>query len=167
MKLRAQFEASAPAAPIAIESSDLTADLKAVLGALNVCSKESFVRMYDHEVLGTSVLKQFQGVDQDGPGDAGVVRPVRGSKKGLAISCGICPKYSDLDTYAMMAASIDEAVRNLIAVGAKMGTIAGLDNFCWPDPVESEKTPTAPTSSRNWSAVVKPSTTPVSLTISP
>ena len=123
------------------ESTDLTADLKAVLGALNVCSKESFVRMYDGEVLGTSVLKQFQGKEQDGPGDAGVVRPVRGSKKGVAVSCGICPKYSDIDTYAMMACSIDEAVRNLVAVGAKLGTIAGLDNFCWPDPVQSEKTP--------------------------
>ncbi len=123
------------------ESADLTADLKAVLSALNVCSKESFVRMYDGEVLGTSVLKQFQGKEQDGPGDAGVVRPVRGSKKGVAVSCGICPKYSDIDTYAMMACSIDEAVRNLVAVGAKLGTIAGLDNFCWPDPVQSEKTP--------------------------
>ncbi len=41
----------------------------------------------------------------------------------------------------MMAASVDEAVRNLVCVGAKIGAIAGLDNFCWPDPVESEKTP--------------------------
>jgi phosphoribosylformylglycinamidine synthase len=41
----------------------------------------------------------------------------------------------------MTAAAIDEAVRNLLCVGAKLGTIAGLDNFCWPDPVQSEKTP--------------------------
>jgi phosphoribosylformylglycinamidine synthase len=41
----------------------------------------------------------------------------------------------------MTACAIDEAVRNMVAVGARPGTIAGLDNFCWPDPVESEATP--------------------------
>jgi phosphoribosylformylglycinamidine synthase len=121
--------------------SDLTASLKSVLSSLNVCSKESFVRMYDHEVQGTSVLKQFQGAANDGPGNAGVMRPVPDSKKGVAIGCGICPKYSDLDCYEMMANAVDEAVRNVVAVGARIGTIAGLDNFCWPDPVESDKTP--------------------------
>jgi phosphoribosylformylglycinamidine synthase len=87
------------------------------------------------------VLKQFQGARAEGPGDAAVIRPVPDSVRGLAIACGICPKYSDLDTYWMMAAAIDEAVRNLICVGARLGTIAGLDNFCWPDPVQSERTP--------------------------
>ncbi len=141
MRLKAEL-APAPAAPeIEVKSTDLTGDLKRVLGALNVCSKESFVRMYDHEVLGQSVLKQFQGEAHDGPGDAGVIRPVAGSKRGIAVSCGIAPKYADLDARSMMACAVDEAVRNLVAVGAKMGTIAGLDNFCWPDPVQSEKTP--------------------------
>ena len=121
--------------------TDLTSDLVTVLGSLNVCSKETFVRMYDHEVLGQSVLKQFQGVQNDGPGDAGVIRPIPESKRGIAIACGICPKYSDIDTYHMMACAIDEAVRNIIAVGGRLGAIAGLDNFCWPDPIQSEKTP--------------------------
>lgn len=126
---------------ISVDGVDLAGELKAVLGSLNVCSKETFVRMYDHEVLAQSALKQFQGVAHDGPGDAGVIRPVADSKRGIAIACGIAPKYSDLDAYAMMACSVDEAVRNVIAVGAKLGTIAGLDNFCWPDPIQSEKTP--------------------------
>lgn len=141
MQLRAELSPQKPAAPIEVEESDLTQALKNVLGTLNVCSKESFVRMYDHEVQGQSVLKQFQGVEMDGPGDAAVLRPVPGSNRGLAVACGLAPKYSDLDTYAMMAASIDETVRNLVCVGTQLGTIAGLDNFCWPDPVESEKTP--------------------------
>jgi len=123
------------------DKDDLSEDLLRVLGSYNVCSKEALVRMYDHEVLGQSVLKQFQGVAHDGPGDAAVIRPVPGSKRGLAIACGICPKFSDLDAYAMTAAAVDEAVRNLLCVGARLGTIAGLDNFCWPDPVQSEKTP--------------------------
>ena len=41
----------------------------------------------------------------------------------------------------MAAASIDEAVRNAVCVGVNLDQIAGLDNFCWPDPVESSKTP--------------------------
>jgi phosphoribosylformylglycinamidine synthase len=141
MHLQAKWTPPTRKPEITIQQSDLMADLKAVLGSLNVCSKESFVRMYDHEVLAQSVLKQFQGVNHDGPGDAGVIRPVPGSKRGIAVACGITPKYSDLDTYWMMASSVDEAVRNLVAVGARIGTIAGLDNFCWPDPVKSDKTP--------------------------
>ncbi|MDZ4861000.1 MAG: AIR synthase-related protein [Candidatus Hydrogenedentes bacterium] len=141
MRLKATWYPPTPQPEVIVKDSDLITDLKGVLGALNVCSKENFVRMYDHEVLGQSVLKQFQGVDHDGPGNAGVIRPAPGSKRGIAVSCGIAPKYSDLDTYWMMACVIDEAVRNLIAVGARLGSIAGLDNFCWPDPVESEKTP--------------------------
>src|SRR5262249_11680770 len=41
------------------------------------------------------------------------------------------PRYGDLDTYAMAAAAIDEAVRNVVAVGADPARIALLDNFCW------------------------------------
>jgi len=41
----------------------------------------------------------------------------------------------------MAAASIDEALRNAVCVGVDLELIAGLDNFCWPDPVESAKTP--------------------------
>ncbi len=141
MHLKAAYTPPALEPEVVAKDADLAADLKAVLGALNVCSKETFVRMYDHEVLAQSVLKQFQGVAHDGPGDAAVIRPVPGTNRGVAIACGICPKYSDLDAYWMMACAVDEGVRNLIAVGAKPGTIAGLDNFCWPDPIQSDKTP--------------------------
>jgi len=41
----------------------------------------------------------------------------------------------------MMACAIDEAIRNNIAVGGNLKHMAGLDNFCWCDPVQSEKTP--------------------------
>jgi phosphoribosylformylglycinamidine synthase len=41
----------------------------------------------------------------------------------------------------MTTSVIDEAVRRVIAVGGELDRIAILDNFCWPDPVESEKTP--------------------------
>jgi phosphoribosylformylglycinamidine synthase subunit PurSL len=141
MDLKATWDPPELKPEVIVEPQDLASELKAVLGALNVCSKETFVRMYDHEVLAQSVLKQFQGVNHDGPGDAGVIRPLPDSNRGLALACGIAPRYSDIDTYAMTACVIDEAVRNLVAVGGQLGSIAGLDNFCWPDPVQSEKTP--------------------------
>jgi phosphoribosylformylglycinamidine synthase len=59
----------------------------------------------------------------------------------VVVASGICPRYSDIDTYHMTACAIDEAVRNAVCVGGRLGHLAGLDNFCWPDPVQSAKTP--------------------------
>jgi phosphoribosylformylglycinamidine synthase len=63
------------------------------------------------------------------------------SYEGVVVANGICPRYSDIDAYHMAACAIDEAVRNAVAVGGTLERLAGLDNFCWCDPVQSEKTP--------------------------
>jgi phosphoribosylformylglycinamidine synthase len=110
---------------------DHTQDVLNILASLDVCSKEWIIRQYDHEVQGGSVIKPLVGVRNEGPGDAAVVAPVLGSENGLAIGCGIQPRYGDLDPYWMAAAAIDEAVRNVVAVGADPSRIALLDNFCW------------------------------------
>ncbi|MCS6852144.1 MAG: phosphoribosylformylglycinamidine synthase subunit PurL [Gemmataceae bacterium] len=102
-----------------------------ILGSWNVCSKEWIIRQYDHEVQGGSVLKPLVGANDDGPGDAAVIMPVLGSWRGLAVGCGINPRYGDLDPYAMALAVVDEAVRNVVAVGADPSRVALLDNFCW------------------------------------
>jgi phosphoribosylformylglycinamidine synthase len=102
-----------------------------ILASPNVCSKEWIIRQYDHEVQGGSVIKPLVGLYDDGPGDAAVVAPVLGSWTGFAVGCGINPRYGDLDPYAMAAAAVDEAVRNVVAVGADPSRIALLDNFCW------------------------------------
>nr|WP_321513576.1 phosphoribosylformylglycinamidine synthase subunit PurS [uncultured Pseudodesulfovibrio sp.] len=115
--------------------------LKNMLGRLNICSKEYVVRQYDHEVQGKSAIKPMVGVKADGPSDAGVVRPEFGTDKGLVIAHGICPQFSDYDTYWMMANAIDEGIRNAVAVGGDVNYMAGCDNFCWCDPVQSESTP--------------------------
>ncbi|MGL6197261.1 MAG: phosphoribosylformylglycinamidine synthase subunit PurL [Thermoguttaceae bacterium] len=106
-------------------------DFFAILSSLNVASKHWIIRQYDHEVQAGSIVKPLLGVENDGPGDAAVVRPRLGSKRGIAISCGMNPCYGDFDTYQMAASAIDEAVRNCVAVGADPATIAILDNFCW------------------------------------
>ena len=112
-----------------------------LLARPNIASKETWVRQYDHEVIAQTAVKPFVGVERDGPADAGVIAPIHGNPRGLVVSCGIAPRYSDIDAGAMAAAAIDEAVRNAVCVGVDVNKIAGLDNFCWPDPIESEKTP--------------------------
>jgi len=120
---------------------DQGALLRDMLGRLNICSKEYVVRQYDHEVQGKSAIKPMVGVKADGPSDAGVVRPELDSDRGLVVAHGICPQYSDIDTYWMMANAVDEAIRNAVAVGGDVKYMAGCDNFCWCDPVQSESTP--------------------------
>ena len=109
--------------------------LLAILSHYSVCSKEWVIRQYDHEVQSCSVVKPLVGIANDGPSDAAVIMPVLGSWTGAAIGCGINPRYGDLDPYSMAAAAIDEAARNVVAVGADPARIAILDNFCWNYPV--------------------------------
>ncbi|OGN64899.1 MAG: phosphoribosylformylglycinamidine synthase II [Chlamydiae bacterium RIFCSPHIGHO2_12_FULL_49_9] len=124
--------------------SDFKRDLHELLLRYTICSKESIVRQYDHEVQGASSLKPFVGIKSDGPGDASILWPIelQKEKKGIVVSNGICPRFSDLDAYAMGANALSEAICNQVAVGANPSKIAILDNFCWPDPIfDPEKTP--------------------------
>ena len=119
--------------------SDLARSLLKVLGSLNVCSKEWVIRQYDHEVQGGSVLKPLVGRESDGPGDATIIRPLLNSERGLIIANGINPKYSDIDPYWMATSAIDEALRQIIAVGGSLKRVALLDNFCWGNTSRPER----------------------------
>jgi phosphoribosylformylglycinamidine synthase len=141
MELRARWQKKIHPEPAFADPEDLTPALQQVLARYNVCSKESVIRQYDHEVQGGSVIKPLVGVSNDGPGDAAVLRPLLDTWEGVVVSSGICPRYSDIDAYHMMACAIDEAIRNNLAVGGNLQRMAGLDNFCWCDPIQSEKNP--------------------------
>jgi phosphoribosylformylglycinamidine synthase len=110
---------------------DLAETLVALLSHPNIASKQDIVRQYDHEVQGRTILKPFVGPGGDGPGDAAVITPVRGSTRGLAIGSGLATGWA-ADPYLMVLAAIDECVRNLVCVGADPSQIAILDNYCWP-----------------------------------
>ncbi len=110
---------------------DLGEALLAILGSWNVCSKEWVIRQYDHEVQGGSILKPLVGKNNDGPGDAAIIRPVLDSEMGVIVANGINPKYGDIDPYWMAASAIDEALRQIVAVGGNLRKVALLDNFCW------------------------------------
>ncbi|HET6573267.1 MAG TPA: phosphoribosylformylglycinamidine synthase subunit PurL [Fimbriiglobus sp.] len=112
--------------------------LLAILSSYSICSKEWIIRQYDHEVQGGSVVKPLVGAANDGPSDAAVITPDLGSWVGAAIGCGLNPRYADLDPWAAAAAAIDEAVRNVVAVGADPSRTAVLDNFCWGNVTDSQ-----------------------------
>ncbi len=141
MTIEAEWTPPSPPPPTPRPSGALTGDVLKLLASLDVCSREDKSRCYDAEVKGLSVVKPFVGRESDIPSDATVCRIDYTSDEGVVISEGINPYYSDLDTYWMTASVLDEAVRRIISAGGKPGTIAGLDNFCWPDPVASDKTP--------------------------
>ncbi len=101
------------------------------IGELNTASKEWVIRQYDHEVQGRSVIKPLVGPGF-GPSDAAVLRPRYDRPGGMAVACGLCPELSDIDPYWMAIAAVDEALRNVICVGANPNHTAILDNFCWP-----------------------------------
>ncbi|MCR4317520.1 MAG: phosphoribosylformylglycinamidine synthase subunit PurL [Planctomycetes bacterium] len=107
--------------------------LRAVLSNPSVASKHWITRQYDHEVQGMSVVKPFTGVHRDSPTDGAVLypRPETGSFRGVAIGCGMRPSITDFDAYKMATVAIDEALSNVVALGADPSRVAILDNFCW------------------------------------
>ena len=126
-----------PARPVA-DNARLLLDL---LAHPNVASRESIVRSYDHEVRGGTVVRPFAGPGADGPTDAAVLKPLGTwhHNKAVALAVGLNPRITALDPWAMALGAIDEAFRNLTAVGADPDRVALLDNFCWGDPTRPDR----------------------------
>ena len=122
-------------------SADHTSLLEGMLKRPNIASKETWVRQYDHEVIAQTAIKPFVGVERDGPGDAGVIAPIHGDPHGLVISCGIAPRYSDIDAGAMAAASIDEAVRNACVLAWTLTKWPAWTTSVGPTPLNLQKHP--------------------------
>jgi len=104
--------------------------LLAMLQQKNICSTEFISTQYDHAVQGGHVLGPVQGKGRV-QGAASLTKVVLGSQKGVGLSQGLFPSYSELDPYRMAGAAIDTAIRGLVALGISLDRIALLDNFCW------------------------------------
>jgi len=141
MELKARWEPPHPADDGVPPRLDLKALALNVLADPNVASREEWVRQYDHEVQGRSVVKPFVGRGRDAPSDGAVLKVRYDSWKGLTVTHGICPWYGDSDTYDMAQCAVDEAVRAHVALGGDPDAMFALDNFCWPDPVEAPDNP--------------------------
>jgi phosphoribosylformylglycinamidine synthase II len=132
----AEYKSTSFEEPKFPEPKNLTETLLKLLSSPNITSKESVIRTYDHEVKGNTVIKPLQG-KHAGPNDAAVIKPLRDSWRGVAISCGMNPDYGKIDPYWMAASAIDEAIRNNTAVGGRR--VALLDNFTWGNPEKPER----------------------------
>lgn len=127
--------------PVEVPEVDPARLVLELLSHPTVASKEAIVRTYDHEVRGGTVGRPFVGVHADGPGDGAVLKPLGTWHHNLAValSVGINPRVGRLDPWLMALHVIDEAVRNLVAVGADPARVALLDNFCWGDPTKPDR----------------------------
>lgn len=120
------------------EPTDYPALLQSMLARLNICSREFVAAQYDHNVQGSAVLGPLQGKGRVCT-DATVSRPVLDNPRGVVLSQGLAPRYSDIDTYHMASASLDMAVRAAVAAGCPINHLAILDNFCWCSSEEPER----------------------------
>ncbi|MEK7633948.1 MAG: AIR synthase-related protein [Patescibacteria group bacterium] len=116
--------------PVIIQQKNLNKILLTMMQRLNITGFEFISKQYDHEVQVNSVIKPLQGKGKVN-GETSVVKPVFDSSHAIAISQGLYPSYSEIDCYQMAGASIDTAVRNLVATGVNVEKIFLLDNFCW------------------------------------
>jgi phosphoribosylformylglycinamidine synthase subunit PurSL len=105
----------------------------ALLRHPNIASKAATIHRYDHEILGSTVVRPLVGAAGDGHAD-GVVLARPSDTHGIAIGIGVNPWYGLHDPEAMAFAAVDEAMRNVVAVGADPDRVALLDNFSWGDP---------------------------------
>ena len=147
--LVAEWQKVSSAEPVIPKALDYNEIILKLLGSLNICSKESVIRRYDHEVKGKTIIKPLMGENGLAPQDAGVMRLDFDSYAGIAISNGIVPRYGDIDAYEMSAGAFDEAVRQIISVGGKLPDLNSdvksrfwsvNDNFCVPDSAFNEHT---------------------------
>lgn len=110
--------------------------LKAVLSHGDVCSKEPIVRQYDHGVQGGNIVSPFGGVNEDGPNDALVIRPILDKPYGLVQSHGMNPILNRLDPYEGTVWAITEAAANYVSAGGNLDEAAAVGNYIWPFPDE-------------------------------
>jgi phosphoribosylformylglycinamidine synthase II len=127
------MEVAADKRAIDLNDTILKMIVRPSIGSINFISQQ-----YDHEVQGMSVTKPIEGKGRVNT-DAGVIQPLPDSERGVVLAHGYAPWYSQIDTYAMAAASIDTAIRNAVCAGASRDYLAILDNFCWSSSEKPER----------------------------
>ncbi len=116
--------------PAAVSASDVPAPdklshaLLSLMGSPHLASRRWIWEQYDHMVMGDTMVR---------PGsDAAVVR-VHGTKKALALTCDVTPRYCAADPFEGGKQAVAEAWRNLSASGAKPLALTDCLNFGNPE----------------------------------
>ena len=102
------------------ENSDIAADLLKLVASPNLSSRRWIWEQYDQSVGADTVQRPG--------GDCAVVR-VHGSKKALAITTDVTPRYCYADPVEGGKQAVAEAYRNLSCVGARPLAITNCLNF--------------------------------------
>ena len=119
------------------EMPDMEEALLSILSSHNVSSKDWVIHQYDYEVRGATVIKPLHGkMDMKGHSDAAVIKPLENSFRGIAITSDINPHYTSMNPYWGTASAIDEACRNLAAVGARVDSFVDCLNYGNPEKPE-------------------------------
>ena len=97
--------------------------LKALISSANYCSKSWIYEQYDSQVMADTIER---------PGfSAGIVR-VHGTKKSIAFTSDVTPRYVQANPFEGGKQAVAEAFRNLVSVGAK--PLASTDNLNFGNP---------------------------------
>jgi phosphoribosylformylglycinamidine synthase len=101
--------------------------LKTMMGSAHLCSRRWIWEQYDHTVMADTIKRPG--------GDAALVR-VHGTRKGIAMTCDVTPRYVAADPVMGGKQAVAETWRNLTAVGAD--PIAITDNMNFGNPQRPE-----------------------------
>jgi phosphoribosylformylglycinamidine synthase subunit PurL len=124
-----------PAKPARIDHAavpapaDWAVAVKTLLSAPDMASKRWVWEQYDHHVMADTIEDSSTGAD------AALVR-VHGTRKALAMTSDVTPRYVSADPYVGGKQAVAEAWRNLTAVGAD--PIAITDNLNFGNPERPE-----------------------------
>ncbi|HTX55822.1 MAG TPA: phosphoribosylformylglycinamidine synthase subunit PurL [Candidatus Acidoferrales bacterium] len=103
--------------------------LERVLGHGDACSREPLYRRYDSVVRGCTVIPR-------GASGAGVLAPVPGSPLGVALAVAGNPRMSHIDVRLAAEHAVYEAVRKVVATGARARALTDCLNFGNPRKIE-------------------------------
>ncbi len=96
----------------------------------NIASREYIYRHYDSEVQASTIMRP-------GEADAGVIAPVAGSRRAVAISADGNPLLGLADPWTAGASAVLEACRNVACVGGRPSAVTDCLNFGNPEIPES------------------------------
>jgi len=112
-----------PAAGVSASVGEL---LERVLAHRDVCSRKPLYERYDSVVRGTTSIPC-------GYADAGVIVPVAGAPLAAALAVDGNPRYARIDVRRAAELAVCEAVRNVVAVGARPAGLTDCLNFGNPE----------------------------------
>jgi phosphoribosylformylglycinamidine synthase II len=131
-RTRARRPSRAPS-PL-LPDDQLEEQFTALVLAPDSVSREPVIRLYDHEVQGRTSINPLHGrVESPSHGDAAVLQPRVGHWMGLAIATASQPWACAEDPGRGAESVVEEAARNLYAVGAHPDAFSNCLNFGNPE----------------------------------